>query len=69
MNVFTDILIAYFSELRVGLSGGENKGIWPIFVNKKPLDTMKAIVKGKHKGLRGKISTGAISMCAFDSEL
>jgi ketose-bisphosphate aldolase len=47
INVFTDILIAYYTELRSGLKKSDNMGIWPIFVNKKPLDAMKAVVMDK----------------------
>lgn len=47
INVFTDILIAYYTELRSGLSSSDNMGIWPVFVNKKPLDAMKAVVRDK----------------------
>lgn len=47
INVFTDILIAYYSELRTGLSGSDNMGKWPVFVNQKPIEQMKAVARDK----------------------
>ncbi len=47
INVFTDILIAYNSELRDGLAQSDNMGKWPIFVNEKPIAAMKEVVKEK----------------------
>lgn len=47
INVFTDLLIAYYSELRDTLSASDNMGKWPIFVNEKPLAALKEVVKDK----------------------
>jgi len=47
INVFTDILIAYYTELREGLNNSDNMGKWPVFVNEKPLEAMKNVVKDK----------------------
>ncbi|UDQ99081.1 class II fructose-bisphosphate aldolase [Lentisphaerota bacterium WC36G] len=47
VNVFTDILIAMFSELKTGLNESDNMGKWPIFVYEKPILALQEVVKNK----------------------
>lgn len=47
INVFTDLLKAYYTELRDGLAASDNMGKWPVFVNEKPVEAMSAAVLAK----------------------
>ncbi len=47
VNVFTDILVAMFSELKQGLITSDNMGKWPVFVYEKPIISLKEVVKQK----------------------
>ncbi len=47
VNVFTDILVAMFSELKQGLITSDNMGKWPVFVYEKPIIALKEVVKKK----------------------
>ncbi len=60
INVFTDILIAYYSTLRQGLNESNNMGKWPAYVNAKPVAAMKEAAKEKIR-LFGSAGRGVVS--------
>lgn len=56
INVFTDLLVALFTELRTGLNTSTNMGTWPHIVYRKPVRAMQlaAIEKIRVFGSAGK---------------
>ncbi len=42
INVFTDLLISMFTELRTGLNASANLGTWPHLVYRQPIQAMQA---------------------------
>lgn len=47
MNVFSELLIAYYSAMKEQLNETDNMSIWPITANKKPLEALKEVVRKK----------------------
>jgi ketose-bisphosphate aldolase len=47
LNIFSEMLSAYYSAMKKQLNETENMAIWPCTANKKPLEALKEIVKQK----------------------
>ncbi|PKM50581.1 MAG: ketose-bisphosphate aldolase [Firmicutes bacterium HGW-Firmicutes-7] len=47
INIYSEVLNAYYSELKRALNASTNMSLWPSVVNKEPVENMKKVIRSK----------------------
>lgn len=47
LNIFSEMLSAYYGAMKEELNAAENMAIWPSTANKKPIEALKEVVRDK----------------------